>query len=37
LGLRFVGSFPVWGGNNATYIAGYARIYAHKSGWEGRV
>jgi hypothetical protein len=37
LGLRIVRSFPVYGGNNATYVAGTARVYAHASGWEGRV
>ena len=37
LGLRFVRAFPVYGGVNATYVAGHARVYAHKSGWEGRV
>jgi hypothetical protein len=37
LRLRFVRSFPVYGGVNATYVAGHARVYAHKSGWEGRV
>jgi hypothetical protein len=37
LGLRFVDAFPVYGGVNKTYIAGTARVYAHKSGWEGRL
>ena len=36
LKMKFIRSFPVYGGVNATYIAGHARVYAHQSGWEGR-
>ena len=37
LGLRFVRSYPRYGGANATYISGHTQVYAHKSGWTGEL
>ena len=35
LGLRCTAAFNVYGGINATYVAGTRREFAHKSGWRG--